>query len=288
MLLLTAAGTAAVWEGITVRRYTEISEKVAAPIRIVLLADLHSSIYGSGQKKLLQVIDRQHPDLLLLAGDIVDDKAPGYGAWRLLKNIGARYRCYYVSGNHEYRSGRMAQIKENLRQHGITVLEGSSQQILIRGQKICVAGVDDPSGFRIDRTASSGSNRSGWIKQLADCGLGIRPEVYTVLCSHHPECVADYQQYPFDLITCGHAHGGQVRIPGICNGLYAPHQGFFPKYAGGRYQIGHTSLIVSRGLCKNRCPRVFNPPEVVTIDILPNKANVNKKTHGRQIKEVFK
>ena len=58
-------------------------------------------------------------------------------------------------------------------------------------------------------------------------------------------------------------------IPYILNGLYAPNQGIFPKYAGGRYTLddGSTEMIVSRGLCKNALPRVFNPPEVVVIDV---------------------
>ena len=65
------------------------------------------------------------------------------------------------------------------------------------------------------------------------------------------------------------AHGGQMRIPFIANGFYAPNQGFFPPFAGGLYELESTDLIVSRGLCKNEIPRVFNPPEVVIIDILP-------------------
>ena len=78
-----------------------------------------------------------------------------------------------------------------------------------------------------------------------------------------------YSGKGFDLVVSGHAHGGQVIIPHILNGLYAPNQGLFPKYAGGRYTLadGNTEMIVSRGLCKNILPRVFNPPEVVVIEL---------------------
>ena len=80
-----------------------------------------------------------------------------------------------------------------------------------------------------------------------------------------------YLQYEFDLILSGHAHGGQWRIPRILNGFLAPNQGFFPKYAGGKYDFNHTTFIVSRGLAKEstRIPRIFNPPELVIVDILP-------------------
>ena len=69
----------------------------------------------------------------------------------------------------------------------------------------------------------------------------------------------------------GHAHGGQWRIPGLLNGLLAPDEGLFPQYAGGFYRLGDTALIVSRGLAKEstRVPRLYNPPELVLIDIVP-------------------
>ena len=74
----------------------------------------------------------------------------------------------------------------------------------------------------------------------------------------------------FDLAISGHAHGGQIRIPLILNGLYAPNQGWFPAYAGGRYRLNEsTVLIVSRGLCRNELPRVFNRPELVMVEIEP-------------------
>ena len=74
----------------------------------------------------------------------------------------------------------------------------------------------------------------------------------------------------FDLILTGHAHGGQWRIPFLVNGLFAPDQGFFPDYAGGMYKYNDTVQIVSRGLCKSDfVPRIFNPPELVVIDVEP-------------------
>jgi len=73
---------------------------------------------------------------------------------------------------------------------------------------------------------------------------------------------------PFDLVLSGHSHGGQIRIPFLLNGLYAPHQGFFPKYAGGVYEFENYTLVVSRGVYFNLfLPRIFNPPEIVVVDI---------------------
>lgn len=69
----------------------------------------------------------------------------------------------------------------------------------------------------------------------------------------------------------GLAHGGQIRIPLLLNGLYAPNQGWFPEYAGGKYKLGNTAMIVSRGLCRNELPRVFNRPELVVVEIIPKQ-----------------
>ena len=77
----------------------------------------------------------------------------------------------------------------------------------------------------------------------------------------------EYAKYPFDLVLCGHAHGGQWRIPYLLNGLIAPNQGLFPKYAGGQYICGSMTEIVGRGLARDWKPRLFNPPEIVVVEV---------------------
>jgi len=91
---------------------------------------------------------------------------------------------------------------------------------------------------------------------------------FKILIAHRPELIDIYEKYPFDLVVSGHAHGGQIRIPFLLNELIAPNQGRFPKYAGGVYQHGGLTHIVSRGLSFSLyLPRVFDSPEVVVIDI---------------------
>ena len=92
---------------------------------------------------------------------------------------------------------------------------------------------------------------------------------FTILLTHRPELFERYVARGFDLVLCGHAHGGQWRIPGVLNGLLAPNQGLFPPYAGGRYERGNTTMIVSRGLAKETTfvPRILNPPELVVVTI---------------------
>ncbi len=93
-----------------------------------------------------------------------------------------------------------------------------------------------------------------------------------MLLAHRPELAEKYAAAgAFDLVVAGHAHGGQVRIPGLVNGLLAPHQGWFPRYAGGLYTLDGMTMIVSRGLAREftLLPRVFNRPEVVLVTVVP-------------------
>lgn len=253
-LLLIAA--AALDTGITVPVYEIFSDKVQSPVRIALLTDFHSSSYGAGQQILIDTVDRQNPDVVLLAGDIAENVRSHKHTEELLEKLTCRYRCYYVVGNHEEWSGECDAIKEMFRSYGVKVMEGDSEIFETAGQAIRISGADNSLPFI----------------QLYACYENAGDDVFTVFMSHRPDLVDLYSGHGFDLVVCGHAHGGQVIIPGILNGLYAPNQGMFPKYAGGRYLLedGTTEMIVSRGLCKNSLPRVFNPPEVVIIDVKPS------------------
>ncbi len=259
---------AAFWQGLTVRHYTETTDKVLSPIRIAVLTDFHDSAYGKSEKTLIEAIQKQDPDLILLVGDIADDERSHNATEQLLAAIGSKYPCYYVTGNHEYWSNEINAIKDMIRSYGVTVLEGNSKIVQAGEQKVRLCGVDDPDGFRSAHHTDHDAAES-WQDQFDACKAQTGDDIYSILMSHRPELVEKYQSSGFDLVVAGHAHGGQFRIPGLLNGFYAPNQGYFPKYAGGRYELGNTTMIVSRGLSKSRLPRIFNPPELVIVDIEP-------------------
>lgn len=270
--------------GISVPVYEIVTDKVDSPVRIVLLTDFHSSSYGKDQQVLTDVIDAQSPDVILLTGDIAENVRPHKHTKELLSVIGEKYPCFYAAGNHEEWSGKMDKIKELVRSCGVEVLEGDTVLFDASGQQIRISGVDNSMPY----------------EQLDACRQEAGDDIFTVFMSHRPDLFKFYNDSGFDLVVCGHAHGGQVLIPwfgsgnklvdeqsgvtlisthgkgrysALLNGLYAPNQGVFPKYAGGEYLLadGSTKMIVSRGLCKNILPRVFDPPEMVVIDVIPVK-----------------
>lgn len=260
---------AAFYNGLTVTNYSVMSDEISSPIRIVLLTDLHSTIHGNNQKDLIDLVIKQNPDVIMLAGDIADDETPIKGTELLLDGLKGVAEIYYVTGNHEYWSSSIEDIKESIQDSGVTILSDEYSQISINGNRIIVAGVEDPA--RVNYYDSNYNQSYSMRKAFSELD---EIDGYKILLAHRPERIEQYKLYDFDMVLSGHAHGGQVRIPFILNGLIAPNQGLFPKYAGGVYEHGELTHIVSRGLSFNLfLPRVFNPPEVVVIDLLPKQGN---------------
>lgn len=256
--------------------YSIEADNVDSPVRVVQISDLHATAYGEDQSILIEAINAAAPDLVLFTGDIFDEERPYDNVIDLLEAVGEKYTCFYVTGNHEYRfdSDEIYNIKVILRSYGVTVLEGNSHIVTVNGQQIRVAGVDDEEGDTIAEIDHNGDlvECEQFDEMLEKLSKEAEDDIYTILLSHRPEYFELYMSLGFDLVLSGHAHGGQVRIPGVVNGLFTPDEGFFPKYAGGIYTDGKQTMIVSRGLCKNIVPRVFNRPELVIVDVKPQNS----------------
>ena len=263
-----------------VRKYSIEAEEIETPIRVALVTDLHSCYYGENQSELIDAIDAENPDVILLGGDIFDDVKEDTNTELFLAGIAGRYPIYYVTGNHECWGGkyRFDNQMAILEKYNIPVLSGETVPLTVNGETVNLCGVDDPDVYMVITDAENEpegyiqaqtNKEDTFIDTLAALSDEADENVFTILLSHRPEYCKTYMKYTFDLVLCGHAHGGQWRIPGILNGLYAPHQGIFPKYAGGRYDSEDMTMIVSRGLAKEttRIPRIFNRPELVVIDV---------------------
>ncbi|MBD5080998.1 MAG: metallophosphoesterase [Ruminococcaceae bacterium] len=251
---------------LVIRHYeVDSAGQLENPVRIALVTDLHSCWYGDEQSALLNALNRQAPDIVMLCGDIFDDELDDKNTELFLKGISEKYTCFYVTGNHEFWSGDSAFAEKMaiVDKYGIKRLSGDIEKIRVNGETLTVCGVDDPAVSRLDlEDTLPFSEQLDKVKELAE------KEEFTVLMSHHPELFEDYIKGEFDLVLCGHAHGGQWRIPYVLNGLFAPDQGLFPKYAGGEYSDNGTVMIVSRGLARESTlvPRFYNRPELVIID----------------------
>lgn len=243
--------------------YTVTSPKLTAEVRLAVVTDFHSS---DNADDVVAMVASCAPDAVLMVGDMFDDdiaNRPTERTLSLMRQLSAQYPCYYVSGNHEAWTGEMDALYQQTEEAGVTVLRMSSGVLTVRGQRIALCGIPDP----YEMVFSGAPDTEEQIRQAME---NVDSADFTVLLAHRPELLTKYAQFPLDLVVSGHAHGGQVRIPGVLNGLYAPNQGWFPKLAGGAYTQDGTTLIVSRGLAvRTRLPRIFNRPEVVLVRCVP-------------------
>ena len=250
-------------ERLILRTYTVASPKLTAEVRLAVVTDFHSS---DNADDVVAMVASCAPDAVLLVGDLFDDDTqnrPTERTLSLMRQLSAQYPCYYVSGNHEAWTGEMDALYQQTEEAGVKVLRMSSGVLTVRGQRIALCGIPDP----YEMVFSGAPDTEEQLRQALE---DVDSADFTVLLAHRPELLAKYAQFPLDLVVSGHAHGGLVRIPGVLNGLYAPHQGWFPKLAGGAYTQDGTTLIVSRGLAvRTRLPRIFNRPEVVLVRCVP-------------------
>lgn len=238
------------------------SDKVRTPVRLAVVADLHGCQYGRDMSTLIRAVRKAKPHAILLPGDFIDDRFPEKNSLLFAAAAVSTAPTFYVTGNHEIGSGFSNAMKASLRSLGITVLEGDAAVLTVGESTLWICGADDP--WQEEELAAS---------QRKAARNAVSADEFSVLLSHRPEMTEEYRALGFDLVVSGHAHGGQWRLPGLINGIYAPHQGLFPSHAGGRYDLGTTTLIVSRGLARESTPvpRIFNRPELVLVDVCNSK-----------------
>ena len=250
---------AAFWHGLTVKRYEVETDRIEEGhfVRIVQISDLHSCKYGKNQKSLLTNVIQLMPDMIVMTGDNVDDIKKRENAYALLeglKELGVP--AYYVIGNHEYRIPDIDNVYKKLDDCNVRILDMRGEKVRVGGALVYIAGTPDPFVYKDDTEYAK-----EFVKAFKDIS---NIKQFRILLAHRPEKWKLYSDTGFDLAFSGHAHGGQVRIPKLLNGLYSPHQGLFPKRAGGIYADNGFVHIVSRGLSKFwDMPRVFNPPELI-------------------------
>ena len=264
-------------------------------IRIVQISDFHSSMYGNNEDSLIQKIKDAEPDLIVLTGSIFDFKTsfarPVMNVRYLLEGIKDIAPFYYVSGDTEFYSYHEEEFNHLITDNGGIIIEGNAEVLTVPLGKIIVAGLPDPYiDLSIEERSKGKDNKEKYRERIAAVktqteALQKRSEAggekvrMTLLLAHRPEYIDDYKAAGcFDLVLSGHTNGGLWRFGNVMKGLYAKHQGFFPKYVGGVYEFFEeekpSALVISRGLSyqKLTLPRVGTNPELVIIDVVPHES----------------
>lgn len=226
--------------------------------RILQVSDLQNKVFGKNQKPLLDRIRESSPDLIVLTGDLLDrheGRTDVDSAMEFIYEIRNIAPIYFVSGNHEHQSGAWEELAERLVSAGVKVLDNGKSIIERNGDTITLLGLADKKVNRY------------YDRVLHTLMMG-QEEGFHILLSHRPELFETYVKENADLVFSGHAHGGQFVIPFIRKGIFAPHQGFFPRYTEGMYEKDGTVMVVSRGLGNSGFPlRIFNRPELIEVTL---------------------
>lgn len=230
------------------------------------VSDVHNEARGEGNAALLRALREAAPDLICITGDFLDSRRTDLDfALELAGQLAEIAPAVYVTGNHEARLKDLSALEAGLAARGVRVLRDGWTPLACGGEEIALIGLDDP-GFAAgeDWTLAEGLDQTQARLSALLAQAGDR---FSFVLSHRPELLPAYAEAGADLVLSGHAHGGQVRLPGI-GGLFAPGQGILPRLTSGVHARGETRLVVSRGLGNSSFPlRVFNPPEIVTVTL---------------------
>ena len=261
---------------LTVSRFTVSDPRLPEAFngyRIVQVSDLHDARFGEDHANLVRLIEAEHPSIIVMTGDMIDSRRTRLEPMlALAEKLTSLAPVYYVTGNHEARIPETAErLMDGLRERGVCVLRGETVELTQGGASVRLTGVDDLGVYSRDTQSIDGAK--------ADLSQALAPLVgtdgYTILLTHRPELADLYAGSGVCLALCGHAHGGQVRLPGI-GGLFAPGQGVFPAYDAGLYEVGGMVMVVSRGLGNSAFPlRINNRPEIVTVQLMCRARDMN-------------
>ena len=258
--------------GLELSSYALTSAKLTEPIRLVQLTDLHNSEFGRDNARLVRLVRKQQPDLILLTGDMLNgDESQTDVAVELIRALAEVAPVYASLGNHEKAHEMVygSDVNALYTQAGAHVLERTYEDVRIGSRTVRIGGI---YGYCLpEKYLRSREAREKEVEYLKDFQQTDLP---TLLLCHVPTSwiVNDnLEEWQVDFIFAGHIHGGQVRLP-VIGGAYAPDQGWFPGQLCGLYRSQDRSrvMVLSRGLGSNDAvPRFNNVPEIVVVDILP-------------------
>lgn len=216
--------------------YTVTSDKLRSDYTVVLLTDTHYDTIQSPEllEKMAGEINRLHPDLVVLGGDLVEEgtsKKSMEEAFRLFGSLESRYGIFYIYGNHDRQlytaspAYTQTELAETIESNGITILDDKWISI---GEDLVLAGRQD---------ASYPSGRISLATLLQDTDR----QRFILAVDHQPVETEENAALGVDLELCGHTHAGQIFPVGYINMLMG-------TLNYGEYDVDGSKIIVSSGV----------------------------------------
>jgi predicted MPP superfamily phosphohydrolase len=224
----------------------------APPFRIALLSDLHTGLFTrrSRLEKIFATAAAQKPDVILLAGDNIDDD-PIFTAKLLAATrvLDPHMPLLGVLGNHEMYGGPN-EVIDHLRGSRIRLLV--NEGVAVNG--VWIAGMSDFAA------------RTPKLAPDFDAALRGRNGAFPIVLAHQPKAFAEGIKRGLPLTLCGHSHGGQCAF----RPLHWSLAGMFLPYHMGLYRRGASQLYVNTGTGYWLFPWRFGigiSPEITIVDL---------------------
>lgn len=264
---------------LTIKKYQIASEKIPEAFsgtKLAVMTDLHNNSFGKENEKLLKALEKENPEAVLIAGDMLTAKEGKsfQVSLKLLKVLSEKYLVYYALGNHEYRLKISPDIYGTMYKDYMREIENMDIRVLHNEKAAWKKGNSkiDVYGLEISKNFYYRFHPDVMKEEYIEGLLGKKKkEQFGILLAHNPSYFPVYAKWGADLVLSGHNHGGVIRIPGI-GGMLSPNYHFFPKYDAGRFEEGNATMILSAGLGGHTIPfRVFNPPELIILELKKRK-----------------
>ncbi len=245
-------------------KLTEYSVSTSIPesfkgTKIVQISDLHNEIFGNNNSTLTDVIDKITPDYIFLTGDLVNAEDIKFdGIYTLAREIGEKYKCYFIVGNHELGLSKsdLNHLISKLEEYGIKYLDN---EFLDLNSDVRLYGLNYKEKYYLNKYKYTVDDMN------KDLGKSDKSK-YNILLAHNPFDFDTYSEWGADLVFSGHTHGGMVKIFG--NGIISTDRTIFPEYDGGVYESGDSIMINSAGLSRGHIGiRLFNQPELIVVEL---------------------
>jgi len=267
-LTLQAAGTLlavyALWIephriGITREALRSARLKPASPIRVMHLGDLHVERITDRERRLVELVAVERPDLIVCSGDLLNySYAHDREAWSdcrwLFERLSAPLGTFVVSGSHP------ADHDE-----AVAHIVAGTPARWLRDERVTI----EHHGQVLDVIGLHCTHRPFLERPRLEALLPASKDRFTLLLYHTPDLAPDAAELGIDWMLAGHTHGGQVRVPWF--GALATSSLYGKAFEMGRYALGQMTLYVTRGigLEGSAAPRVrfLCPPEVVLWEI---------------------
>lgn len=224
-------------------------------LKIIQLSDIHIKRLSVKVDKVLKVLEREKPDLVLITGDYIEKRKDIPKFLDFLKSFTFLCDIYLCLGNHDFRVFKndkpgLEKFVNDIENLDTQVLHNRSVCIEKNGKKYNIIGIAD--------------KRSGYEDVNKSLNTCSKEASLNIAFSHNPDIIFEIPNGKIDYLLCGHFHGGQIWAPFDLEFRVLRNEKLCKMgIKRGLHKLNGIILYINRGLGNVCFPlRFFSRPEI--------------------------